>query len=42
MPHVVVAVLHSLVRTGDLKPEVVADAIAHYGIDPETMNPLYA
>jgi len=25
-----------------VKPEVVADAIAHYGLDPESINPLYA
>jgi pyruvate dehydrogenase E1 component len=42
MPHVVVATLHALAQSGDVKPEVVADAIAHYGLDPESMNPLYA
>ena len=37
--HVVVAVLTGLVADGVLGPEVVADAIARYGIDPETPNP---
>jgi len=39
MPHVVVATLWALARQGDLKPEVVAEAIAHYGIDPERVDP---
>jgi pyruvate dehydrogenase E1 component len=42
MPHIVVATLHALAGTGEVKPEVVADAIAHYGLDPESINPLYA
>jgi hypothetical protein len=25
-----------------VKPEVVADAIAHYGLNPEALNPLFA
>jgi len=42
MPHVVVATLHALARTGEVKPETVADAIAHYGLDAESLNPQYA
>jgi pyruvate dehydrogenase E1 component len=38
--HVVVAVLAGLAAHGDLKPEVVADAIARYGIDAEAVNPV--
>ena len=38
-PHVVVAVLSALAATGDVKPEVVRDAIAHYDIDPEAADP---
>jgi pyruvate dehydrogenase E1 component len=41
MPHVVVATLWSLARQGEVKPEVVAEAIAHYGIDPERIDPRY-
>jgi pyruvate dehydrogenase E1 component len=39
MPHVVVATLAALAQQGELKPEVVADAIAHYGIDPDRVDP---
>ena len=39
MPHVVVATLWALARQGEVKPEVVAEAIAHYGIDPERVDP---
>jgi pyruvate dehydrogenase E1 component len=39
-PHVVVAVLASLAAVGDIKPEVVDDAIRRYGIDPEAPDPL--
>jgi pyruvate dehydrogenase E1 component len=39
MPHIVVATLWGLAREGEVKPEVVADAIAHYGIDPERTDP---
>ena len=39
-PHVVVAVLASLAAVGDLKPEVVDDAIRRYDIDPEAPNPI--
>ncbi|NBO80143.1 MAG: pyruvate dehydrogenase (acetyl-transferring), homodimeric type [Actinobacteria bacterium] len=42
MPNVVVATLHALATTGEVKPEVVADAIAHYGLNPEALNPLFA
>ena len=42
MPHIVVATLHALARTGEVKPELVADAIAHYGLNPESINPQYA
>jgi pyruvate dehydrogenase E1 component len=39
MPHVVVAVLSALAAAGDVKPEVVTDAMRHYDIDPETPDP---
>jgi len=39
--HVVAAVLAGLAQAGDVKPEVVADAIARYGIDPELADPLF-
>jgi pyruvate dehydrogenase E1 component len=39
MPHIVVATLWGLAREGEVKPEVVADAIAHYGIDTERTDP---
>jgi pyruvate dehydrogenase E1 component len=42
MPHIVVATLHALARGGEVKPELVADAIAHYGLNPESLNPQYA
>ncbi len=38
-PHIVVAALWGLARQGEVKAEVVADAIAHYGIDPERVDP---
>ena len=38
--HVVVAVLGGLAEQGEVKAEVVADAIARYGIDPEAVNPV--
>ncbi|MBV9951178.1 MAG: hypothetical protein JO291_04465 [Acidimicrobiia bacterium] len=38
-PHVVVAVLSSLAAVGDVKPEVVVDAIERYGIDPDVADP---
>jgi pyruvate dehydrogenase E1 component len=42
MPNVVVATLHALSLSGEVKPEIVADAISHYGLDPESLNPLFA
>jgi len=38
-PHVVVAVLSGLAQQGDVKPEVVADAISRYDIDPDAGDP---
>ena len=35
----VVAVLYALSREGTLDPSVVAQAIAHHGIDPEAPDP---
>jgi pyruvate dehydrogenase complex dehydrogenase (E1) component len=32
---VVVAVLAALAQQGEVKPEVVAEAIARYGLDPD-------
>ena len=40
--HIVVAVLQSLAATGDIKPEVVADAIARYDIDADAVDPRIA
>jgi pyruvate dehydrogenase E1 component len=37
--HVVVAVLSGLAELGEVKSEVVGEAIARYGIDPEAVNP---
>jgi pyruvate dehydrogenase E1 component len=37
--HVVVAVLSSLVETGEAKSDEVADAIGRYGITPDSANP---
>jgi pyruvate dehydrogenase E1 component len=39
MPHVVVAVLWGLAQQGEIKHEVVAEAIARYGIDTERPDP---
>jgi pyruvate dehydrogenase E1 component len=39
--HVVVAVLSGLAQLGEVKPEVVLDAISRYGIDPETADPAH-
>jgi pyruvate dehydrogenase E1 component len=39
MPHVVVATLWALAQHGEVKAETVAEAIAHYGIDPERTDP---
>jgi pyruvate dehydrogenase E1 component len=38
-PHVVVAVLSALAATGEVKPEVVVDAIARYDLDPDAVDP---
>jgi pyruvate dehydrogenase E1 component len=38
--HVVVAVLSALAELGEVKTELVADAIARYDIDPEAVNPV--
>ncbi len=37
--HVVVATLAALASQGDVKPELVSDAISRYGIDPEAVDP---
>ena len=37
--HIVVAVLHALMLDGKLKADVVAGAIADFGIDPEAVEP---
>jgi pyruvate dehydrogenase E1 component len=37
--HVVVAVLSSLVQAGEAKTDEVAEAIARYGIDPDSADP---
>ncbi len=37
--HIVVATLHALAASGDVKPEVVAEAIERYGIDPDRASP---
>jgi pyruvate dehydrogenase E1 component len=37
--HVVVATLSALASQGDVKPELVADAIARYDIDPDAIDP---
>jgi pyruvate dehydrogenase E1 component len=42
MPHVVVGVLSALAAQGEVKAETVAEAIAHYGLDAEAMNPALA
>jgi pyruvate dehydrogenase E1 component len=41
-PHVVVAVLNALAMQGDVKGEIVAEAIRRYGIDPEAIDPRLA
>jgi len=40
--HVVVATLAALAADGEVKPEVVDDAIARYGIDPDAGDPRLA
>ncbi|MGH9117057.1 MAG: pyruvate dehydrogenase (acetyl-transferring), homodimeric type [Acidimicrobiales bacterium] len=37
--NVVVAVLADLAAVGDIKPEIVVDAMKHYGIDPDRPDP---
>ena len=37
-----VAVLHTLAELGDLKEEVVLDAVRRYGIDPDALDPRLA
>jgi pyruvate dehydrogenase E1 component len=39
--HVAVAALNALADEGTIKPDVVADAIKKYGIDPDKPYPLY-
>ena len=41
-PNIVVAVLDALARSGDLKAEVVAEAIRRYDLDPERADPRLA
>jgi pyruvate dehydrogenase E1 component len=41
-PHVVIATLASLASMGEIKPEVVTDAIRRYGVDPEAAFSLHA
>ncbi|MGQ0431471.1 MAG: pyruvate dehydrogenase (acetyl-transferring), homodimeric type [Microthrixaceae bacterium] len=38
-PHIVVATLAALAETGDVKAELVADAVKRYGLDPEAADP---
>ena len=38
-PHVVVATLTGLAATGAVETSRVAEAIAHYGIDPDGVDP---
>jgi pyruvate dehydrogenase E1 component len=40
--HIAVATLASLAEFGDLKPEVVSDAITRFQIDPDRIPPLFA
>jgi pyruvate dehydrogenase E1 component len=40
--HIVVATLSALATQGDLKPELVTEAIRRYGIDPDSPFSLYA
>ena len=40
-PHIVVAVLHNLAKAGSIGSEIVADAIARHGLDPEMAFPLH-
>jgi pyruvate dehydrogenase E1 component len=40
--HIVVATLSSLAAQGDVKPELVSEAIRRYGIDPDVRFSLHA
>jgi pyruvate dehydrogenase E1 component len=40
--HIAVAALYGLAQRGEVKAEVVADAIDRYGIDPEALDPIDA
>ena len=40
--HIVLAALTGLVRAGRMTPEVVADAVKRYDIDPEAPDPAFA
>ncbi|MDG6896659.1 pyruvate dehydrogenase (acetyl-transferring), homodimeric type [Actinobacillus delphinicola] len=40
--HVVIAALSALAKEGKVEKQVIADAIAKYGIDADRINPLYA
>jgi pyruvate dehydrogenase E1 component len=40
--HIAVAALAALARAGEIKPEVVSEAIARFGIDPERGSPYFA
>ena len=39
--HIVVATLSGLAAQGEVKPELVMEAIRRYGIDPDTPFSLY-
>ena len=41
-PNIVVTVLAALARRGDIDAQVVADALAAYGLDPEAADPAKA
>jgi pyruvate dehydrogenase E1 component len=40
--HVVVAVLHALAQRGEVPADLVLKAIADFGIDPESVDPIHA
>jgi pyruvate dehydrogenase E1 component len=40
--HIVLAVLSGLAQLGDVKSEVVAEAIRRYELDPDGVDPRYA
>jgi pyruvate dehydrogenase E1 component len=37
--HIVIATLEALARSGDVKHEVVDEAIRHFDVDPERPDP---